>query len=93
MAVGDDAFFRILRKWASIHRGGNGSTAEFIKLAERISGQDLGALFDTWLFTAGKPDVPAPVAATALTGQAMTSAFGGGRAAHAALHATLALKR
>jgi hypothetical protein len=93
-AVGDDAFFRTLRKWASSHRGGNGSTAEFIKLAERISGQDLTALFDTWLFTAGRPDVPAPVAATALTGQAMTSAFGGGRAAaHAALHATLALKR
>jgi Peptidase family M1 domain/Peptidase M1 N-terminal domain len=89
-AVGDDAFFRILRKWASSHRGGNGSTAEFIKLAERVSGQDLGALFDTWLFTAGKPDVPAPVAATALTSQAATSAFAGGRAAHAALHASVA---
>ena len=56
VAVGDDGFFRILRKWASIKRGGNGSTAEFIKLAERVSGQDLDALFTTWLFTPGKPD-------------------------------------
>jgi hypothetical protein len=89
-AVGDDAFFHILRTWASSNRGGNGSTPEFIKLAERISGQDLGALFDTWLFTAGRPDVPAPVAATALTSQAVTSAFSGGHTAHAALHASLA---
>jgi hypothetical protein len=89
-AVGDDAFFRILRKWASSHRGGNGSTPEFIELAERVSGQDLGALFDTWLFTAGKPDVAAPVAAMAGTSAVTTSAFSGGSAAHAALHATIA---
>ena len=89
-AVGDDAFFHILRKWASSHRGGNGSTAEFITLAERVSGEDLGTLFDTWLFTAGKPDVAAPVAATAFTSQAVTSALSGGQTAHAALHATIA---
>ena len=63
LTVGDDAFFRILRKWAASKRGGNGTTAEFIKLAERISGQDLDALFTTWLFTPGKPDVPAAAAA------------------------------
>ena len=57
LAVGDDAFFRILRKWAASKRGGNGTTAEFIELAERISGQDLDALFTTWLFTPAKPDV------------------------------------
>ncbi len=71
VAVGDDAFFRILRKWASIKRGGNGSTAEFIKLAERVSGQDLDALFTTWLFTPGKPDLPP--AEAALTSPAMST--------------------
>jgi hypothetical protein len=31
------------------------TTPQFISLAERISGQDLGALFQTWLFTPAKP--------------------------------------
>ena len=35
--------------------GGNVSTPQFIALAERISGQDLGDFFDTWLFTPEKP--------------------------------------
>ena len=55
LAVGDDDFFRILRQWAAIHAGGNVTTDQFIALAERISGQDLGELFTTWLFTPGKP--------------------------------------
>jgi aminopeptidase N len=54
-AVGDDAFFQIVRTWATTHRVGNGATAQFIALAESISGQDLTSLFNTWLFTAGKP--------------------------------------
>ncbi len=53
--VGADAFFDILREWASSHSGGNGSTDEFIALAEDISGQQLDDLFDLWLFTPGKP--------------------------------------
>ena len=55
--VGDDAFFTILRRWVVEQGGGNGSTDEFIALAERVSGQDLGALFDAWLFTPGRPDL------------------------------------
>jgi aminopeptidase N len=53
--IGDDPFFRILRNWTAEHEHGNGTTAQFIDLAERISGQDLGAFFQTWLYTAGKP--------------------------------------
>ncbi len=56
LEVGDDAFFRILRRWAQSRAGGNVTTPQFIRLAERISGQDLGALFETWLFTAAKPE-------------------------------------
>jgi aminopeptidase N len=53
--VGDDAFFTILKTWASDHRDGNGTTDEFIALAEKLSGQDLGPLFQKWLFTSGRP--------------------------------------
>src|SRR3954453_17431589 len=41
--IGDDAFFEILRTWTAEHRFGNGTTAQFIALSERVSGQDLGA--------------------------------------------------
>ncbi len=34
------------------------TTEEFIALAERISGKDLGALFTAWLYTASKPAHP-----------------------------------
>jgi aminopeptidase N len=59
LAVGDDAFFRILPAWTAEHRYGNGSTAQFRALAERISGRDLDALFTTWLFTPGRPELAA----------------------------------
>jgi aminopeptidase N len=57
-AVGDDAFFTILRDWARTKRNGNGTTAEFIALAEQVAGRQLDALFQTWLFTTTKPAVP-----------------------------------
>ena len=53
-AIGDQAFFRVLRRWAA--REGNRTTEQFIALAERVSDQRLDSLFDTWLFTSGKPD-------------------------------------
>jgi aminopeptidase N len=71
--VGDRDFFRILRAWAARKEGGNGSTGQFIALAERISGQQLDALFDAWLFTAGKPTfgvASATASATAATAAA-----------------------
>ena len=63
--VGDDAFFAILRGWAASKSGGNGTTPEFIAFAEQVSGQQLDDLFDTWLFTAGRPELPAAEAARA----------------------------
>ncbi|WP_416519817.1 M1 family metallopeptidase [Streptomyces achromogenes] len=53
--IGDPAFFRLLPTWTTLHRYGNASTADFIRLAERVSGQQLDDLFNTWLFTPGKP--------------------------------------
>jgi aminopeptidase N len=59
--VGDDVFWAIIRGWAATHSGGNVTTTEFIAFAERIAGRELDQVFDTWLFTAGKPALdPAP---------------------------------
>jgi aminopeptidase N len=54
-AVGDDAFFRTLQAWTSSQAGAAVTTADFVALAEQESGRDLDALFQTWLYTAGKP--------------------------------------
>ncbi len=57
LAVGDDAFFTILRTWAAQHRYGTGDIAQFRALAEQVSGKDLAALFTTWLYTTTRPDL------------------------------------
>ncbi len=56
--VGDDDFYEILRTWMTENRNQNVSTADFIALAERISGDDLDALFERWLYTPGLPNLP-----------------------------------
>ncbi|MEU2714965.1 M1 family metallopeptidase [Streptomyces sp. NPDC007205] len=53
--IGDKAFFRLLPAWTRLHRYGNAETADFVRLAERVSGQKLDDLFDTWLSTTGRP--------------------------------------
>jgi hypothetical protein len=62
LEVGDDAFFEIIRRWARSQAGGNATTDEFIRLAERVSGQQLDALFETWLFTPARPEGIEPAA-------------------------------
>ncbi|PBC85194.1 MULTISPECIES: M1 family metallopeptidase [unclassified Streptomyces] len=57
--IGDRAFFKLLPAWTSAHRYGNANTAQFIALAEKISGQQLDDLFTTWLKTDSKPAPPA----------------------------------
>lgn len=53
--IGDAAFFEILKGWHALKKDGHASTPELIAYAEQVSGQQLDALFDTWLYTAGKP--------------------------------------
>lgn len=55
LEVGDDTFVQILRTWAQSKKDQVGSTAEFMALAEEVSGRDLTDLFHTWLYSAGKP--------------------------------------
>ncbi|MER7758759.1 M1 family metallopeptidase [Streptomyces sp. NPDC097619] len=54
--VGDRAFFALLRDWATAHRHGNASTAEFTAFAEDRTGVDLTEVWETWLHGESKPD-------------------------------------
>lgn len=53
--IGDDAFFALLRQWVRERRHGNGTTAQFVALAEQVSGQQLDGLFDAWLYGRTRP--------------------------------------
>jgi aminopeptidase N len=53
--IGDDRFFALLRGWVARYGGGTAGTADFIALAEKLSGQRLGPFFRTWLYEPGKP--------------------------------------
>jgi aminopeptidase N len=53
--VGDDVFFEILRSWYAENRNGNVTTADFIALAERVSGRQLDQFFGVWLYEEGRP--------------------------------------
>ncbi|MGV9311800.1 M1 family metallopeptidase [Streptomyces sp. NPDC003691] len=57
-AAGDRAFFALLRGWPEAHRHGNASTAEFTAYAEQVSGRDLSAVWDVWLYGDGRPARP-----------------------------------
>jgi aminopeptidase N len=53
--VGDRAFFRIMRRWAQQKAHSSVTTAQFIRLAERVSGRQLDRLFRVWLYVPKKP--------------------------------------
>ncbi|MGZ3142025.1 M1 family metallopeptidase [Lentzea chajnantorensis] len=55
VAVGDEKFFEVLKTWQAEKKYSDATIEEFIALAERVSGQQLDQLFQTWLFTKGKP--------------------------------------
>jgi aminopeptidase N len=56
-AIGDHDFFTVLRTWVERHGGGSASSADFEALAEEVSGQDLGELFDAWLRAPSMPSL------------------------------------
>ena len=53
--IDDPVFSQLLRQWTTVHRHGTVTTADFVTLAERISGKQLDAFFTTWLYTPVKP--------------------------------------
>lgn len=76
--IGDEDFFAILKGWPAERAYGNASVADFVAYAERVSGERLGPLFDTWLF---QPSKPAAGSAPASAASASASARDAGAAA------------
>ena len=58
LEVEDELFFEILQEWTERYRHGNASTADFIALAEEVSGRELDELFDALLFAPVVPEDP-----------------------------------
>ncbi|MGL5865863.1 MAG: M1 family metallopeptidase, partial [Dermatophilaceae bacterium] len=58
VTIGEGDFAAVLRRWAARDENRPATTAQFVALAEKVSGQQLDGLFQTWLYTAGKPQRP-----------------------------------
>lgn len=54
--IGSADFFRLSRRWVQRNADGVGSQREYRRLAENVSGKELGPFFRDWL-RAGKPEV------------------------------------
>jgi aminopeptidase N len=68
LTIGDDEFFELLREWVARNDGTSRTTEDFIALAEEVSGQDLGAFFDEWIFAERPPtSLPDPSTAPPVT--------------------------
>lgn len=53
--IGEGDFWKLMKAWTNQHRKGNAKVAQFEKLAESISGEDLDGFFDAWLRNGTKP--------------------------------------
>jgi aminopeptidase N len=53
--IGNDDFWRLLRRWVTSNRGGNGSTEQFRAMAEQVSGESLDGFFDAWITARTRP--------------------------------------
>jgi aminopeptidase N len=58
LKIGDQAFFDTMATYYDRYNGGNAITADFIAVAEEMSGQDLQEFFDQWLYAEHIPDIP-----------------------------------
>ncbi|HEY9623603.1 MAG TPA: M1 family aminopeptidase [Crinalium sp.] len=56
LEIGDDAFFDTLQTYYQRYKGGNVTTDDLIAIAEETSGKNLGAFFDSWIYS---DDIPA----------------------------------
>jgi aminopeptidase N len=53
--MGEEAFRAFLREYATHYRGQAVTPADLQRVAEEVSGQDLGAFFDQWVARPGNP--------------------------------------
>ncbi len=59
LEVGEETFFKILKTYYERSKGANARTEDFIAVAEEISGKDLRAFFDLWLYQPQLAPIPA----------------------------------
>ncbi|MER5196690.1 M1 family metallopeptidase [Streptomyces sp. NPDC002755] len=59
-ALGDDAFFRMLRAWLGLHRGGSVTTSTLAAHAARFAPEPLDELFEAWVYGTALPPLPVP---------------------------------
>jgi aminopeptidase N len=62
-ALGDEVFFRMLRGWVALHRGGSVTTAAFTAHVARFGAEPLDDLFSAWLRETALPPLPSFAAA------------------------------
>ena len=55
-AIGDDKFFQTLKTYAQQYAWKSVNTDDFRKVAENVSGQDLGYFFIQWIESSGAPE-------------------------------------
>ncbi len=55
--IGDSAFFEMLRVYVDRFGGANATTADLRAVAEEVSGQDLEAFFEEWLYQSPLPEL------------------------------------
>ncbi|MGV9252875.1 M1 family metallopeptidase [Streptomyces sp. NPDC003697] len=82
--IGEAAFDRLERTWVRSHRNGTAGTADFVRLASDVSGRDLSAFFQAWLYGTKTPPMPGhpdwrPTAAKAAGKPPHGAAHHGGR--------------
>lgn len=65
-ALGDEAFFRMLRTWAGVHRGGTVTTGALKTHAARFANRPLDELFTAWVDEEALPPLPSPATAIPL---------------------------
>jgi aminopeptidase N len=58
LRVGDAAFFSTLQTYTERYYHSNATTADFITVAEEVSGQELDEFFNDWLFSMQIPPIP-----------------------------------
>jgi aminopeptidase N len=57
-ALGDEAFFALLRDWTAVHRNSTVTTAQFEETARRHAPRSLDDLFTAWLYEPRLPALP-----------------------------------
>ncbi|MGW6520961.1 M1 family metallopeptidase [Streptomyces sp. NPDC054950] len=57
-ALGDDAFFRMLRAWLGLHRGGSVTTSTLTAHVARFAPEPLDDLFEAWVYGTVLPPLP-----------------------------------